>query len=89
MVKNLPANAENIGSIPCREDPLEKEMTTHSSLLAWDIPWIKEPDGFHEVMRSWGLKRVRKDLVTKQPQGALVETNSVGFKTLEVKRGIP
>ena len=89
MVKNLPANAENIGSIPCREDPLEKEMTTHFSLLAWDIPWIKEPDGFHEVMGSWGLKRVRKDLVTKQPQRALVETNSVGFKTLEVKRGIP
>ena len=28
-----------------REDPLEKEMTTHSSILAWRIPWIEEPDG--------------------------------------------
>ena len=28
-----------------REDPLEKEMATHSSILAWEIPWIEEPDG--------------------------------------------
>ena len=42
-VKNLPANAGELGSIPDREDPLEKEMTTHSSTLAWKIPWTEEP----------------------------------------------
>ena len=41
VVKNLPANAgdaRDAGSIPGWEDPLEKEMTTHSSILAWKIP---------------------------------------------------
>ena len=31
------------------EDPLEKEMTTHSSILAWEIPWTEEPGGLHTV----------------------------------------
>ena len=37
-----------------REDPLEKEMTTHSSILAWIIPWTEEPDGatLHGVTKS-------------------------------------
>ena len=38
-------NAEDKGSIPGREDPLEKGMTTHSSTLAWRIPWTEEPEG--------------------------------------------
>ena len=38
VVKNLPANAEDMGSIPGLGDPLEKEMATHSSILAWEIP---------------------------------------------------
>ena len=42
-VKNLPANAGELGSIPDREDPLEKEMATHSSTFAWKIPWTGEP----------------------------------------------
>ena len=45
MVKSQPANAENVGSIPEQEDPLEKEMATHSSILAWEIPWREEPGG--------------------------------------------
>ena len=57
MVKNLPANAENIGSIPRREDPLEKEMTTHSSLPAWEILWTEEPGG----LQSMELQRVGHD----------------------------
>ena len=32
-----------------QEDPLEKEMATHSSILAWDIPWTEEPGGLHPV----------------------------------------
>ena len=37
MVKNLPASAEVMGSIPGSEDPLEKEMTTHFNIFAWEI----------------------------------------------------
>ena len=44
-----------------REDPLEKEMLTHSSILAWEIPWTEEPS-------SRGRKRVRHDSVTKHQQ---------------------
>ena len=39
MVNNLPAMQESLGW----EDPLEKEMATHSSILAWEIPWTEEP----------------------------------------------
>ena len=42
-VKNPPANAGDMRSIPGREDPLEEELATHSSILAWKIPWIEEP----------------------------------------------
>ena len=45
MVKNLPAMQETqVGSLD-QEDPLEKEMATHSSILAWRIPWTEEPGG--------------------------------------------
>ena len=47
-----------------REDPLEKEMATHSSILAWRIPWTEETGG----LQSMGLQRVRHDLATKQQQ---------------------
>ena len=47
-----------------QEDPLEKEIATHSSILTWRIPWIKEPGGLQSV----GLQRVKQDLVTKQQQ---------------------
>ena len=42
-VKNLPAMQETQVQSLGREDPLEKEMTTHSSILAWRIPWTEEP----------------------------------------------
>ena len=45
-VKNLPANAgdtREVGSIPGSEDPLEEEMATHSSILAWSISWTEKP----------------------------------------------
>ena len=38
-------NAGDLGSIPGSEDPLEKEMATHSSILTWRIPWTEEPAG--------------------------------------------
>ena len=40
-----------------QEDPLEKEMATHSSTLAWEIPWTEEPGG----LQSMGSQRVRHD----------------------------
>ena len=43
MVKNLPAVQETRIQSLNREDPLEKEMATHSSILAWEIPWTEEP----------------------------------------------
>ena len=45
MVKNLPAMQETWVQSLGREDPLEKGMTAHSSLLAWRIPWTEEPGG--------------------------------------------
>ena len=44
-----------------QEDPLEKEMTTHSSILAWEIPWTEEPNGLPEVSRR------RHHLAIKSP----------------------
>ena len=46
-----------------REDPLEKEMATHSSILAWRIPWREEPGR----LQSTGLQRVRHDWATSHP----------------------
>ena len=45
LVKNPSANAGGTGSIPGSGDSLEKEMATHSIILAWEIPWTEEPDG--------------------------------------------
>ena len=45
-----------------QEDPLQKEMATLSSILAWEIPWTEAPGG----LQSMGWQRVRPDLVTKQ-----------------------
>ena len=57
MVKNLPAMQEPwVGSLG-REDPLEKGMATHSSVLAWRVPWTEEPGG----LQSMGLRRVGHD----------------------------
>ena len=43
MVKNSPAEAGSAGLTPGQEDPLEKEVATHSRTLAWKIPWSEEP----------------------------------------------
>ena len=54
MVKDLPASAGDVKTQVCslgQEDPLEKEMATHCSILAWEIPWTEEPGGL-QSMRS-------------------------------------
>ena len=50
-----------------QEDPQEKEMATHFSILAWEIPWTEEPGR----LQSLGLQRVRHDWATKQQGGKL------------------
>ena len=50
-----------------QEDPQEKEMATHFSILVWEIPWTEEPGG----LQSLGLQRVRHDWATKQQGGKL------------------
>ena len=57
MAKNLPAMQENWAQSLGQEDPLEKGMATHSSILAWRIPWTDEPGR----LQSMGLQRVRHD----------------------------
>ena len=54
-VKNLPAMHETQVPSLGREDPLEKEMATHSSILAWRIPWIEDIRGLQSmgVSSSW------------------------------------
>ena len=49
MVKNLPSMQETWVQSPGWEDPLEKGMATHSSILAWRIPQTEEPGGLHTV----------------------------------------
>ena len=52
MVKNPPANAgdmRDVGLIPGQEDLLEEGMATHSSILAWRIPWTEEPGGLQSM----------------------------------------
>ena len=55
MVKNLPAMPETQVQFLGQEDPLEKEVATHSSIFAWEIRWTEEPGG----LQSTGLQRVR------------------------------
>ena len=56
-VKHLSAMQETRVQSLGQEDPLEKEMATHSSTLAWKIPWTEEPDR----LQSTGSQRVRHD----------------------------
>ena len=54
MVKILPAMQDTQVQSLCQEDPVEKEMANHSSILAWRIPWTEELGG----LQSMGLQRV-------------------------------
>ena len=58
MVKNLPAMQETWVCSLGQEDPLEKGMATHSSVLTWKIPWAEEPGGL-QSMGSQGVEKSR------------------------------
>ena len=67
MVKNQPAMQETGVRSLGREDSLEKGMATHSSILAWEMPWTEEPGG----LQSMGSQRVGNNLTMKQQQQQL------------------
>ena len=67
VLKNpRPMQEMQVGS-PGWEDPLEKGMATHSSILAWKIPWTEEPGG----LQSMGPQKVGHNLASEQQQQAL------------------
>ena len=70
VVKNLPAKQKMQVRSLDQEDPLEEGMTTHSSILAWEIPWTEELGR----LESTGSQRVRHDLVTKQQPWTIITT---------------
>ena len=82
MVKNLPANAGDVGLIPGLGNALEKEMATHSSIIAWRILWTEETGSYS----PWGRKEsdMSEWLTLSQP---LPEEDSLPW--LKAKRTIP
>ena len=67
VIKKPPANtgdARGTGSTPASEGPLEGEMATHSSVLAWRIPWTEESGG----LQSLGSQGIGRDCVTEHAQ---------------------
>ena len=73
VTKNLPAIQKTeetwVRSLG-QDGPLEEVMATHTTILAWKIPWTEEPAG----LQSIGSQRVRQDLVTKQGASTLVSS---------------
>ena len=77
-VKNLPPSAGDLGSVPAGEDPLEKGMATHSSILAWRIPRTEESGG----LQFMGSQTVRHDRATNSL--ALPEKRGNGLKSFRL-----
>jgi len=69
VLENLPTSAGDTGLIPGLEDPLEKDITNHSSILAWKILQTGEGGG----LQSIGSRRVGHNLATKQQQYATID----------------
>ena len=72
MVKNLPAMQETQLQPLGQEDPLEKELATHSNILAWRIPRAEDPG----VLQSVGPQRVRHDRVTNTFRAEINESEN-------------
>jgi len=66
VVKNLSPNAD-VGSIPGWGRPLEKEMATHSSILAWKIPWTEEPGGLQSMRSHLAIKHQPTNEEVRKP----------------------
>ena len=75
MAKNPPAVQEMWVQSLGGEDPLEKEIATHFSILAWRIPWTEEPGGLHS---PWGRQKVGHDCFTNTHTH--IHTHRVSFQ---------
>ena len=73
MVKHLPTMWETQVQSLGQEDPLEKEMATHSSVLAWKIPWTEDPGR----LQSTGSRKVRHDRMTSHVICTIVDTHNI------------
>ena len=78
MVKSLPAMQETRDQFLVQEDPQEKGMAAHSSILAWRIPWTEEPGG----LQSMGLQRVIDTL--SYPRGDRLAKVPVSLEVTQV-----
>ena len=76
VVKNLPAMQETWVQSLSQEDPLEKEMATHSSILAWEVPWTEEPGG----LQSMGSQKSQTCLASKQQYKTLLYSTGDSFQ---------
>ena len=76
-VKNRPAMQETQVQSLGREDPLEKGMATHCSILAWRIPWTEESGG----LQSMGSQRVSHDWATNPHSYHMMKINSLRYRT--------
>ena len=86
-VKNPPANTGDTGSIPESGRSPEEEMATHSSILAWEIPWMEEPGGYS----PWGSQKSQtqfSDLTASDNNHIvlIVETNLEYWPSLNIFR---
>ena len=81
MVQKLPVMQETQVQSLVWEDPLEKGMATHSSILAWRIPWTEEPEGYS----AWGCKEL--DTSEQLTHTHRRTHNSVGRTSTEVSPG--
>ena len=77
VAKNPPAKQESWVQSLGWEDPLEKEMATDSSILAWEIPWTEEPGGL-QSMGSERLRHDRSDEVCTHAVSAVSGCSSIG-----------
>ena len=88
-VKNLSTKQETQIRSMGREDPLEKGMATHSSILAWKIPWTEKPGG----LQLMGLQRVRHDWMTFNNSliSSWPQLNGISFSvpTLQIRKQVP
>ena len=74
VTKNLPAKQETRFQSLSQEDPLEKEMATHSNILASEIPWTEEPEG-HIL---WGHKELEMTSCLNNKQGTVYDNPGGG-----------
>ena len=93
MVKNLPAMQETQGQSLYQEDALEKGMATHSSIVAWRIPWTEEPGGLQpmgsqRVRCDWGINIVLSEQVCPENLVRFNSMKDMARPTKEVQNGI-